>query len=71
MGQSEEITYGVLSFTVGGTLLFYGLYFVLQNVNKSNINQELFSWFFVIPIGLLAFFLLGVGLALIIKAGRS
>jgi len=59
---------GLLSFAIGGSLLLFGLYYILENANKSYINTGEFAFFFVLPIGFLAFFLLGLGLFLLIKS---
>jgi hypothetical protein len=49
----------------------FGFYFILDNTGKSWINPELFASFFVLPIGLIAFLLIGIGLHVLIKAARE
>jgi len=59
---------GLLSFAIGGGLLLFGLYFILENANKPYIDTGLFAFFFVLPFGFMTFFLLGLGLFLLIKS---
>lgn len=68
MSDSKSGLMGVLLFTLGGILLLFGIYQIMENVNKPWINKELFTMFFVLPIGLAAFFLLGYGLLQIVKS---
>jgi hypothetical protein len=62
---------GLLSFAIGGALLLLGVYYILENANKPWIDTGLFPFFFVMPIGFLAFFLLGKGLFLLIKSAQG
>lgn len=68
MNNSRSGLMGVLLFTLGGALLLSGIYYIVENANKPWINKELFAMFFVLPIGLVAFFLLGFGLLLVVKS---
>jgi len=71
LSQSDNGLIGVISFAIGGALLLFGIYYILENVDKSWIDKGLFMSFFVLPIGLIAFFLLGLGLFMIAKSARS
>lgn len=62
---------GVLSFTVGGVILSVCLFLMLQNVNRSYINQTWFILTFVLPASLAGFFFLGYGLLLIARSARD
>jgi len=59
---------GLISFAIGGGLLFLGLYYILENANKPWINTGEFAFFFVLPLGFMTFFLLGLGLFLLVKS---
>jgi hypothetical protein len=71
MNNSKSDLMGVLFFTLGGALLLLGIYYIVENASKSWINKELFTMFFVLPIGLAAFFLLGFGLLLVVRSQKS
>jgi len=58
----------VISFAVGGAILLYAIYCTIENANDPWINKGLFALGFILPIGFLAFFLLGFGLYLLIKS---
>jgi len=62
---------GVLSFTIGGAILSVGLFLMLENVNKTYVNQTLFMLTFVLPASLAGFLFLGYGLLLIARSGRD
>ena len=66
--MSREGTYGLISFAIGGGLLLFGLYYILENANKPWINTGEFAVFFVLPLGFVTFFLLGLGLFLLLKS---
>lgn len=62
---------GVLSFTIGGAILSVGLFLMLENVNKTYVNQTLFMLTFVLPASLAGFVFLGYGLLLIARSARD
>lgn len=66
--MNKEGFTGLIYFTIGGGLLLFGLYFILENANKPWINTGLFAVFFVLPLGFMTFFLLGLGLFLLLKS---
>ncbi len=71
MSQTNMGWIGLISFAIGGALLLFGFYYVIANANKPWIDVGLFISSFVLPVDLIAFFLLGGGLFLIIKSARS
>jgi hypothetical protein len=66
--QIELVAVGV--FALGGAMLLYMFYSILDNVGKPWIDQRLFLWAFLAPFGFLAFGLIGHGLLLIIKSQK-
>ncbi|MEM3874367.1 MAG: hypothetical protein QXU45_04480 [Candidatus Bathyarchaeia archaeon] len=62
---------GAITFALGGAMLLFSLYQILYNVDKPWINQELFMVLFVLPIGFVAFLLIGLGILSILKATKS
>lgn len=67
-----EETSGILSFALGGALLMLNIYFIVENANNSGINANLFAAAAIIlPLGLIAFLLLELGLYYIPKSTRN
>ena len=66
--MSTDGAYGLVSFAIGGGLLLFGLYYILENANKPWINTGQFAFFFVLPLGFVTFLLLGLGLSLLLKS---
>lgn len=62
---------GLISFAIGGALLLFELYYIIENANKPWIDMGLFTSYFVLPFGFIAFFLLGLGLFLLVESTRS
>lgn len=69
--MSDQRALGVLIFALGGALLLFAVYYIIGNVNKPWIDVGLFAGYFVLPLGFIAFALLGLGLLLITKPSRS
>lgn len=59
---------GAVIVTLGGVLLVFTIYFFIENANKLWIDKGLFTTFFVLPICIIAFFLLSFGLLLLFKS---
>jgi len=62
---------GLISFLLGGFFLLSDFIYIVENANKPWIDMRLFTLFFASPIGLMGFFLLGLGLFLLIKSAHS
>jgi hypothetical protein len=71
MDQFNEEMLAVGVFALGGALLLYIFYSILDNVGKPWIDQRLFLWVFVVPFGFLSFALIGYGLLLIIRPQKE
>ncbi len=71
MSQSEKGVLAVVVFALGGALLVFVFYEMLENVGKPWIDSTLLLWGFVLPLGLGAFLLLGWGLLLIFRSQRG
>lgn len=71
MVDSKSGLMGVAFFALGGALLLFGIYYIVENENKPWIDKGLFTMFFVLPVGLVAFFLLGLGLLLLVKSQKE
>lgn len=71
MENSKERFIGAITFALGGAMLLFSLYQILYNVDKPWINQELFIVLFVLPIGFVAFLLIGLGILSMLKATKS
>lgn len=69
--MSDRGMLGVGVFSLGGAFLIYVFYSILENVGKPWIDQALFLWFFIMPLGLVAFFMLGWGLLLMLKSQKG
>jgi hypothetical protein len=63
-----EEAYGLLSFAFGGALLLFDIYLLIENTNASYLNTSLFAAYFILPIGFITFFFLGLGLYFILKS---
>lgn len=57
----KDGTYGLISFAIGCGLLLFGLYYILETANKFRINFVDFAVIFVLPLGIVTFFLLASG----------
>lgn len=62
---------GVLVFAIGGVIQSLGFAFVLQSVNKPNVDQLSLMLLVVLPVSLVAFLFMGAGLLYIVKSTRS
>ena len=71
MSQSERGPLAVILFTLGGGLLVYVFYEILDNVGKPWIDRTSFLVLLVLPYGLIAFLLLGLGLLLMFKSQKG
>jgi hypothetical protein len=60
--------WGVVALSLGGAVLMFTFYQILDNVGKPWIDQGLFLWVLVVPLSFVAFFMLGWGLLMIIRA---
>jgi len=70
MRQSDKGILGVGVFSLGGVLLFFIFYLILENAGKPWINDWFLFMFVVLPFGLIAFFLVGLGLLLMMRSGE-
>jgi len=68
MSQSDKGMLGVGVFSLGGIFLIFVFYSILENAGKPWIDRALFLGLFVLPSGLMAFFLLGLGLLFIVRS---
>ena len=71
MNQEQRELLAVIVFALGGAMLLYMFYSILDNVGKPWIDQRLFLWAFVAPFGFLSFALIGGGLLLIIQSQKE
>jgi len=68
MNDSDDGMIGVMNFAAGGALLLFGIYLIIENAEKPWIEDRLFMLFCVFPVGFIAFFLIGLGLRLLLKS---
>jgi hypothetical protein len=71
MNQEQRELWAVIVFGVGGAMLLYMFYSILDNVGKPWIDQRSFLWVQVAPFGFLSFALIGAGLLLIIQSQKE
>jgi hypothetical protein len=71
MIASRSALLGLTVFALGGALLSFGIFVIVENANKPWIDKGLFTAFFVLPVGIVAFFLLGFGLYLLVKSQKK
>ncbi len=71
MNQADRDVLAVGAFALGGALLLHILYSIVDNVGKFWIDQRLFLWFFVVPVGFISFALIGYGLLLIVRSSKE
>jgi len=71
MNQEQRELLAVGVFAVGGAMLLYMFYSILDNVGKPWIDQRLYLWYFVVPFGFVSFGLIGYGLLLILRSQKE
>jgi hypothetical protein len=68
---APKALFGILCFSVGGTLLMFVVHFMLQGVYVSNIMDWVSFWGWMTLFSFVGFLLLGSGLMLIIKNAKA
>ena len=67
MNQADRDMLAVGAFALGGALLGYLIYSIVDNIGKYWIDQRLFLWVIVMPLGFISFALMGAGLLFIVR----
>ena len=71
MNQEQRELLAVGVFALGGAMLLYILYSILDTVGDYWIDQRLYLWYFVVPFSFVSFALIGYGLLLILKSQKE
>jgi hypothetical protein len=68
MSHIDKGMWGVVALSLGGGLLMFTIFTMLDNMSNPVVIRSLLLWSLVVPLSLVSFFMLGWGLLMIIRA---